>query len=190
MSTQLPTYHQTPISSKDKETSNVIPLGVMAYFRGRLSNRIHELVLSEFAAQERDGKTSKAELSRRISRKPEQITRWLGSPGNWTLETLSDLLLGMNFEPEISFRSLKSDEVLHQNTWTQALSSKTYYSQLNVQTAQQVAQDFADGNHKGIYIRFDENINIADTSIIEEHRNSALTQPTFNVPISINGAIT
>ena len=41
-------------------------------------------------------------MARRIHKRPEQITRLLGAPGNWTLDTVSDLLLGMGFEPELS----------------------------------------------------------------------------------------
>jgi hypothetical protein len=48
------------------------------------------------------GKISKADLARRIGRKPEQISRWLGAAGNWTIDTVSDLLLGMSAEPELS----------------------------------------------------------------------------------------
>lgn len=76
-----------------------IPVGKLAYFRSRLTNKIHELVLTEFARLERNNAISKAELARRIGKKPEQVTRWLGAPGNWTLETFSDLLLGMKCEP-------------------------------------------------------------------------------------------
>ena len=41
---------------------------------------------------------TKAELARRIGRRPEIVTRLLGSPGNWRLETVSDLLLGIGAE--------------------------------------------------------------------------------------------
>ena len=51
--------------------------------------RLYEAVIKEFL----ESGVTKAELARRIGRKPEQITRWLGAPGNWTLDTVSDLLL-------------------------------------------------------------------------------------------------
>lgn len=35
---------------------------------------------------------SKADLARSLGKEPSQITRWLGSTGNLTLDTLSDLL--------------------------------------------------------------------------------------------------
>jgi hypothetical protein len=66
--------------------------------------------LSEFARQESENETSRADLARRIGRKPEQITRWLGSPGNWTLDTVSDLLLGMGLELGLSIKSISGEQ--------------------------------------------------------------------------------
>jgi hypothetical protein len=72
-----------------------IPLEKRAYFHARLTNRIYAFILDKFLEKERSEKLTKAELARRIGRKPETITRLLGAPGNWTLETISDLLLGI-----------------------------------------------------------------------------------------------
>lgn len=68
-----------------------IPLGKLAYFRERFRDRLYELVVEEFL---KSGMT-RAELARRISRKPEQVTRWLGAPGNWEIDTVSDMLLAI-----------------------------------------------------------------------------------------------
>jgi hypothetical protein len=75
-----------------------IPPSKLGYFRARLSNRLHELVLDTFVKREADGEITRAELARRIDRKPEQVSRWLGAPGNWTIDTASDLMLGMGCE--------------------------------------------------------------------------------------------
>jgi hypothetical protein len=83
-----------------------IPEGKLAYFRARLRTRLHDLVLSEFARLALSDQITRAELAERIGRQPEQITRWLGSPGNWTLDTLSDLALGMGAEPTVSLVKL------------------------------------------------------------------------------------
>lgn len=91
------------------QSGEPIPVAKLAYFRGRLSNRIHALVLEEFARLENEKKITRAELARRIARKPEQITRWLGTPGNWTFDTFSDLLLGMGCEPGFFLINLKQD---------------------------------------------------------------------------------
>ncbi|WP_416242631.1 hypothetical protein ACLSSQ_10435 [Azospira sp. APE16] len=153
MTTQTTISQPTLCSSNAISDTPPLSVGVLAYFRGRLSNRIHELVLAEFLAQEREGKTTRSCLARRIRRKPEQVTRWFGSPGNWTLDTLSDLLIGMGMEPTLSLQSVISEK--HRpSTQTLGILNLTY--QLNnlfeVQTAQEVAQDIATGNHKPIYV--------------------------------------
>jgi hypothetical protein len=78
-----------------------IPVGKLEYFRARLQSRLHQLVLDEWLRQEDQGLTQ-AELARRIGRKPEVINRLLGAPGNWTVNTVSDLLIGMGAEPELA----------------------------------------------------------------------------------------
>jgi hypothetical protein len=88
----------------------VIPSSKLGYFRARLSNRLHEIVVSLFMKLELEGKITKAALARRIGRKPEQITRWLGAPGNWTSDTASDLLLGMGAELAMEAVPLSADQ--------------------------------------------------------------------------------
>jgi len=94
------TFQPIPFLSEILD-GDVIPEGKLAYFRARFSNRLHELVLSTFLKREKESQLSRAELARRLGRKPEQITRWFASPGNWEISTVSDLLLGMGFEPDV-----------------------------------------------------------------------------------------
>lgn len=87
-----------------------IPLGKIAYFRERFRDHLYELVVSEYL--KREGELKKADIARRIHRKPEQITRWLGAPGNWTIETVSDLLLAIaKAEPSVSLRPLANNQL-------------------------------------------------------------------------------
>jgi hypothetical protein len=72
-----------------------IPLEKRAYFHARVLNHFYQFVLGKFLEEEEAGRLTKAELARRIDRKPEVITRLLGAPGNWGLETATDLLLGI-----------------------------------------------------------------------------------------------
>jgi hypothetical protein len=96
---------QTPQASFLSEISKgePIPIGKLAYFRERFRDRLYELVASEFLKKERAGELTRADLARRIGRKPEQINRWLGAPGNWTIETVSDLLLAIS-KSELNFQ--------------------------------------------------------------------------------------
>jgi len=94
-----------------------ISVGTMAYFRAKLRYALHEVVLREFIKQEDSNRINKAELARRIHKKPEQVSRWLGAPGNWTIDTVSDLLLGMGVEAEISAMSLEDRLASQQEKW-------------------------------------------------------------------------
>ena len=69
-----------------------LPDWTIAYFRQRNKNRVHSLVVK---AMKEIG-ISQAELARRLGRRPDVVCRWIGAPGNWTLDTVSDLLLAIN----------------------------------------------------------------------------------------------
>jgi hypothetical protein len=71
----------------------------LEYFRERWKNRIHARVLRSFMDKANSENLTRADIARRLGKRPEQITRWLGAPGNWTLDTVSDLLLAMGQEP-------------------------------------------------------------------------------------------
>jgi hypothetical protein len=76
-----------------------INIGILAYMRERNRGRAYNLVLDEF---ERSG-ISQATLASRLGKAPEIISRWLGTPGNWTQDTFSDLLYAISgSEPEYS----------------------------------------------------------------------------------------
>lgn len=86
------TTSQIASISSEIVDGGLLSAGAMAYFRERQRLRLYEVVIREFM---RSGIT-KAELARRMGRRPEQVTRWLGAPGNWTLDTVSDLLLAIS----------------------------------------------------------------------------------------------
>jgi hypothetical protein len=99
---QMTTYRTASAWTSDPSQLSKKQVG---YYRARLKNRVHQLVLEQFLKLE-DGGLSRAELARRIYKRPEIITRLLGSPGNWTLDTLSDLMLAMGYEPALSVYNL------------------------------------------------------------------------------------
>lgn len=73
-------------------------LGDIFYYRQRQRNRVYSAVLSEFVRLAETQGLTKKELAFRLGKEPAQITRWLSGPGNWTLDTVSDLLLAMGCE--------------------------------------------------------------------------------------------
>lgn len=68
------------------------------YFRERTRNRIFSVVISAFSNLVENCGLTKRELAFRLGKEPSQITRWLSGPGNLTIDTMSDLLLGMGVE--------------------------------------------------------------------------------------------
>jgi len=84
-----------------------IPVATLAYFRQRLRNHLHELVLGEFLKQEADTNLTKAKIARRMRREnPSQITLWFSSPSNLSIDTMSDLMLAMGAEPGLTVTRL------------------------------------------------------------------------------------
>lgn len=80
------------------------------YERERLRLFIHDAVLHSFMQQVQLCGLTRAELARRLGKKPEQITRWLGGPGNWTIDTMADLLFASGIDPTSIFRDRLSSE--------------------------------------------------------------------------------
>lgn len=81
-------------------TSKVTPLPErdIHYYRQRLKNRFFEALTSFFAQEAESRHLTKRGLAEKLKRDPAQITRWLSEPSNLTLETISDLLLGLEAE--------------------------------------------------------------------------------------------
>lgn len=71
-----------------------IPEAKRVYFQTRTRNRIFNYILGLFVREQEKGLT-KAQLARRIGHSPETINRWLGAPSNLTVDSISDLLLGI-----------------------------------------------------------------------------------------------
>lgn len=93
MISSLPTTFLSEVSAGD----HAISQNTLAYLQERTKSRLYDYVLKKFLEEEKNGLT-RAALARRINRSPEVVTRLLGAPGNWTIETLSDLLAGISSE--------------------------------------------------------------------------------------------
>lgn len=93
---QFMTTSQTPLLTEIAAGHHgpPIPSHVRAYFAQRLRLREFNFILDKFVIAQREGLT-KAILARRIQKAPELINRWLASPSNLTLDTSSELLLGI-----------------------------------------------------------------------------------------------
>lgn len=87
-----------------------IPKSEIAYFRERQKNKVFAEVMAFFEKMAIDHNLSKKDLASALGKDPAQITRWLSGPSNWTLDTVSDLLLAMNAEMDHKAHSLRNDE--------------------------------------------------------------------------------
>ena len=97
--TTIPTS-QTPELFTEilKDRVTPIPEDKLAYFRRRLRLHLHEMVVGKFYQQET---MTQRNLADRIGKTPDVVNRLLGAPGNWTLDTLSDLLIAMAAVPSL-----------------------------------------------------------------------------------------
>ena len=88
------------------------------YYRQRQKNRIFQSVVAFFAERaERYGLTKSA-IADSLGKDRAQVTRWLSGPGNWELDTISDLLLAMGAEMDHNIVSLNEPEAHAANVTT------------------------------------------------------------------------
>ena len=79
-----------------------IPDSAFVYFRGRLLNRVHSLLLQAYRKRCNERGLKQKDLARLIHRSTAVINRHIGLPGNWTLNTVADLLLGLRAELDVN----------------------------------------------------------------------------------------
>lgn len=87
-----------------------IPEEKLVYFRERLRDRLHSAILAAFQRYVEKG-FKQSDLAERIHKKRAQITRWLGSPSNLTLDSISDLMIGLGTDFD-EFRFTPIDEAI------------------------------------------------------------------------------
>lgn len=106
MTTSQPMSLTSVISRSDEAISSA----QLGYLEAMAQDEAHDLVRKLFMdLSETDAGITRAFLARRLSKGPEQITRWLAVPGNWTLSTLADLLAAMGYSPTFGARLLSDD---------------------------------------------------------------------------------
>ena len=83
-----------------------IPVKDIFYFRQRFKNRIFQSALAYFVELAKERNLTKKDIANLLDKDPAQITRWFAGPNNWTLDTISDLLLAMDAELKYEIVSL------------------------------------------------------------------------------------
>jgi len=90
----------------------VIPKFWLGYFREALRAEINDRLLECF---ETSG-MSKADIARKLDRRPEQVTRWLSAPCNLETDTVADLALALGMIPKVRLERIedqRSNEQCH-----------------------------------------------------------------------------
>jgi transcriptional regulator with XRE-family HTH domain len=106
--------HGKPISARTR-----------ALYRRRLQNRIHRLILGAFRDQQKKTGLTQKQLAARIAKDKSKVNHWLGVPSNLTLETISDLLLGIGVDLDHPSVTPMADLVHEQANVTSRMSAAT-----------------------------------------------------------------
>ena len=86
------TTSQRDVGLSNPRGAERIAPGVLGYFQARNKHNAYDLVMDEFASSS----LSQADLARRLGKGPDLVSRLLSGPGNWTLDTLSDLMFAIS----------------------------------------------------------------------------------------------
>jgi transcriptional regulator with XRE-family HTH domain len=91
------------ITSRQKEflseiiAGKPIPEDKLVYFRERLRDRLHSAILAAFEERAKAG-LKQSGLAERIHKKRAQIARWFSTTSNLTLDSISDLMVGLGMD--------------------------------------------------------------------------------------------
>ena len=96
----MTTSNTMSLSSVTSLEDKRIPAFEIGYLKATAQDGAYESFLEAFLKeQSRDPAITKAFIARRSGKGPEQITRYLGSPGNWTLDTYAVLCAAIGYKP-------------------------------------------------------------------------------------------
>ena len=82
----------TTASPAEPQTFVPVPATTLSYFRTRNKIKAFTLIHKEFAR----GGITQADLAARLGKDETHISRLLAAPGNWTLDTISELLFAIS----------------------------------------------------------------------------------------------
>jgi len=72
-----------------------IPEVTLIYFRERFRDKLHSAILEAFLIRAQEKDLKQQDLAARIHRTKAQISRWFNAPSNLTLDSISDLMVGL-----------------------------------------------------------------------------------------------
>jgi hypothetical protein len=134
------TTSQTP--STGSTFAEALTRNAIAYFQQRQRNRVFQEVLRHFAKCVDEKQISKKAIAEKLGKDPSQITRWFAAPTNWTLDTISDLLLAMDAEMDftvVPFAERRASNYFHPQMGSPSTNLKLTYSAASSQSAARTA---------------------------------------------------
>lgn len=69
--------------------------GARAYLCERVRNDYYDYVLTKFHEANETRGLTKADIARRLNLGPDRVSKLLGAPGNWTIDTVTELLIAI-----------------------------------------------------------------------------------------------
>lgn len=99
--TSMTTSPRMPRLSEPTDDVRISP-SALAYLQSRTKLRLFDLVHKKFNAS----KLTQAQLAKRLGKGTDRICKLLGAPGNWTLDTVSDLLFAIDggvLDPQVDY---------------------------------------------------------------------------------------
>ncbi|MES2845607.1 MAG: helix-turn-helix transcriptional regulator [Pseudomonadota bacterium] len=94
------TTYQTLLTS-EIDAKN-LPSFWLSYFREKLRGEINDHLLEAF----QESNLTKADIARKLNRRPEQITRWLSAPCNLETDTIADIALALGLAPTFQLQRI------------------------------------------------------------------------------------
>ena len=86
------------------------------YYRRRLQNNVYNDVLVRFVELAKKEGLTKRRIAQALGKDEGQLSRLFSEPANWTLATISDLLLAMHAELSHEVVSIDGQEQLNEAT--------------------------------------------------------------------------
>lgn len=86
------TFSQSTSTLAEPAGDERIDPSTLAYSSARNCRKIYSAIIKEF----KKSKLTQAQLARRMGQRTDVICRWLSGPGNYTLNTVSNLIFGIS----------------------------------------------------------------------------------------------
>lgn len=87
-------FQKIPVSS-EIEGDEPLSEYARAYIGARAKSEFYDYVLRKFEHESSVSGLTKSKLAERLGYDPARVSRLLAAPGNWTIETIAELLAGI-----------------------------------------------------------------------------------------------